>query len=69
MRCVNMKTVLIDRDGNFCLYKNIYPIKTRQTSHGYYCNTKTGENCGKNVEIYKGDEDCYELILENENAE
>ena len=59
-----MKTVLIDSDGNFCLYKNIY-----QTSHGYYRNTKTGENCGKNVEIYKGDEDCYELILENENAE
>lgn len=64
-----MKTVLIDSDDNFCLYQKIYPIKIRQTSHGYYRNTKTGENCGKKVETYKGDEDCYELILENENAE
>lgn len=62
-----MKTVLIDNDGNFCLYQNIYPIKIRQTSHGYYRNTKTGENCGKKVEIYKGDEDCYELVLEVED--
>lgn len=62
-----MKTVLIDNDGNFCLYQKIYPIKIRQTSHGYYRNTKTGENCGKNVEIYKGEEDCYELVLEVED--
>lgn len=62
-----MKTVLIDSDDNFCLYQKIYPIKIRQTSHGYYRNTKTGENCGKNVEIYKGEEDCYELVLEVED--
>ena len=62
-----MKTVLTDSDDNFCLYQKIYPIKIRQTSHGYYRNTKTGENCGKKVEIYKGDEDCYELVLEVED--
>lgn len=62
-----MKTVLIDSDDNFCLYQKIYPIKIRQTSHGYYRNTKTGENCGKKVEIYKGEEDCYELVLEVED--
>ena len=62
-----MKTVLIDSDDNFCLYQKIYPIKIRQTSHGYYRNTKTGENCGKNIEIYKGEEDCYELVLEVED--
>lgn len=62
-----MKTVLVDSDDNFCLYQKIYPIKIRQTSHGYYRNTKTGENCGKNVEIYKGEEDCYELVLEVED--
>ena len=44
------------------LYKETYPWKTYGTTHGYYRNTKTGENCGQIVELYEGDEDCYELV-------
>lgn len=62
-----MKNILIDKDDNFCLYQTIEPIVVHQSSHGYYRNTKTGENCGKKVEIYKGEEDCYELVLEVED--
>lgn len=62
-----MKSILIEKDGNFCLYQNTYPLITRQTSHGYYRNTKTGENCGKKIDIYKDEEDCYELVLEVED--
>lgn len=63
-----MRLIKIDEQGNFTLYKEIYPWKTYGTTHGYYRNTKTGENCGQTVELYEGDEDYYELV-DNEEVE
>ena len=63
-----MRLIKIDEQGNFTLYKETYPWKTYGTTHGYYRNIKTGENCGQTVELYEGDEDCYELV-DNEEVE
>lgn len=63
-----MRSIKVDEQGDFTLYKEIHPWKTYGTTHGYYRNTKTGENCGKTVELYEGDEDCYELV-DNEEVE
>lgn len=57
-----MKTIKVDEDGDFVLYKEVYPRKSYGATHGYWRNTITGENCGKTVEVYDGDDDCYELI-------
>lgn len=62
-----MRTILIESDGKFELYKTISPVKYYGTTSGYYRNVKTGENCGQNIELYEGDEDCYELIAGDES--
>lgn len=41
--------------------------KVYATSSGYFRNTITGKNCGQRVVVYEGEEDCYELVLEEEN--
>lgn len=64
-----MKTIKVEESGDFVLYKNVYPYKSYATTHGYYSNTKTGKNCGQTVELYEGDEDCYELVLEGVDVE
>lgn len=64
-----MKTIKIEECGNFSLYKTIEPRKVYGTTHGYWKNTKTGENCGKIVNIYDGDDDCYELVTEDEEGQ
>lgn len=63
-----MKIILVENDGDFSLYKEVYPVKCYGTTHGYWRNTKSGKNCGQSVELYEGDEDCYELVTEVKDA-
>lgn len=67
----------VSTEGEFSLWVNSPIYKTYAISEGYIRNTKTGENCGKEVILrkhyYDGakrleepicDEDCYEFIFE-----
>ena len=68
---------LVETEGEFSLwcYSSVY--KVYQISNGYIRNVKTGENCGKDIKLYKRyhqdgeclmkpiyDEDCYEFVFE-----
>ena len=69
---------LISTEGEFSLWVNSPIYKTYAVSEGAYIrNTKTGENCGKEVILRKHyfigteqlpdpvyDEDCYEFVFE-----
>lgn len=70
---------LISSEGDFSLYVANPIYKTYVIENGYIRNTKTGENCGKKVELrkimYDGlkqldtfvyEEDCYEFVFEGE---
>lgn len=65
----------ISQDGDFVLYAAYVLYRTYHTTNGYILNTKTGENCGTEVELYRRyyrgdvpldkpeyDEDCYEIV-------
>jgi hypothetical protein len=67
----------ISTDGEFTLWADSPVYKTHTITGGYIRNTKTGENCGKEVKLYKHyyqdgvklaspiyDEDCYEFVFE-----
>lgn len=67
----------VSTEGEFSLWVTSPIYKTYAISHGYIRNTKTGENCGKQVNLrehyYDGvnrlaepicDEDCYEFVFE-----
>lgn len=67
----------VSTEGEFSLWVSSPIYKTYACSEGYFKNTQTGENCGKEVLLrkhyYDGakrleepiyDEDCYEFILE-----
>lgn len=67
----------ISTEGEFSLWVSPIVYKTYQIDDGYVRNTKTGENCGKVVRLYKHyyqdgvhltepiyDEDCYEFVFE-----
>ena len=72
------KLELVSSEGDFTLYVRAHRYKTYKIEKGYIKNTKTGENCGKEVTLYKRyydnngtrlkdpiyDEDCYEFVLE-----
>lgn len=64
-----MKTIKLEENGDFILYKEIHPIKSYGTTYGYWKSTKTGENCGKIVYVYEGDDDCYELVADKDEGE
>ena len=64
-----MKTIKLEENGDFTLYKEVQPIKSYGTTYGYWKNTKTGENCGKIVYVYDGDDDCYELVADKDEGE
>ena len=68
---------LVSTEGEFSLWVNSPVYKTYVITDGYIRNTKTGENCGKEVFLrkhyYDGatrldspvyDEDCYEYVFE-----
>lgn len=72
----------ISTEGDFSLYADSPIYKTYGTTHGYIKNTKTGENCGKEVHLRKHyyvdgelldepllDEDCYEFVFGGEDDE
>ena len=67
----------VSTEGEFSLWVSSPIYKTYVISEGHIRNTKTGENCGKEVILrkhyYDGsnrlaepvfDEDCYEFVYE-----
>ena len=74
MEMIKYKPVETDGKFTLCLAFPVYKqIKT--SGKNYIRNTKTGENCGQQVllctNIYVDpvelDEDCYEIVREEEN--
>lgn len=68
---------LISTEGEFSLWMASPAYKSYSISKGYIRNTKTGENCGKEVILRKHyyvdgvkldepiyEEDCYEYVFE-----
>ena len=68
---------LLSQEGDFSLWATAPVYKTLYIDKGYIRNIKTGENCGKVVELRKHfykdgkklaepiyDEDCYEFVFE-----
>jgi hypothetical protein len=71
---------LVSTEGEFSLWVISPVYKTYKIETGYIRNTKTGENCGKEVKLRKHfyneaeklsepiyDEDCYEFVFEEAN--
>lgn len=69
----------ISTEGNFSLYVLAPTYKTYSTKQGYIRNTKTSKNCGTEVRLRKHfyhdgkylddpvlDEDCYEIVQEDD---
>ncbi len=65
----------VSTDGEFSLWTSSIIYKVIRAEYGYIKNTRTGENCGKCVYLYKHyfdgekklkvpifDENCYEII-------
>ena len=74
---MNNEFQLISTDGPFSLWAASPVYKKYNIDKGYIRNTKTGENCGKEVLLKKHfyangvrlaepvyDEDCYEFVFE-----
>lgn len=68
--------MIISKEGDFELVASRKMYKILQIQNGYVRNTKTGENCGQKVTLYKSyykdgvlqdepiyDEDCYEFVF------
>ena len=66
----------ISTDGEFSLWVDSPVYRVHQITDGYIRNTRTGENCGQEVKLYKHyykdgiklvepiyDEDCYEFVF------